>query len=76
MRARRRPKVVLAGLACLVIGVLGLVGAALATTAAFLGWNLAMGLYVWRRLGLAPGVFAGFCPGHSTSIMHSVRDER
>jgi len=58
------------------IGTLGLVGAALATTVAFLGWNLAMGLFVWRRLGLAPGVFAGFCQGHRTPTTHMSSERR
>jgi O-antigen/teichoic acid export membrane protein len=41
----------------------GLTGAALATAAAFLAWNLAMGLFVWHRLRLVPGVFGIFSYG-------------
>jgi len=42
----------------------GLRGAAIATTMAFVAWNIAMGLFIWRRLGLLPSVFAG---GHLRS---------
>jgi O-antigen/teichoic acid export membrane protein len=33
----------------------GLAGAAMATSAALIGMNIAMGLLVWRRLGVMPG---------------------
>ncbi len=42
------------------IGVLGLAGAAVATTTTLIVWNAAMALFVWRRLRLLPGVLAVF----------------
>lgn len=47
--------VVNGGLGVLLIPVLGLTGAAVATTAALVVWNVAMALFVWRVLGLVPG---------------------
>jgi hypothetical protein len=40
------------------IGFLGLTGAAISTTATLIAWNVAMAVFIWRRLGLRPGVFA------------------
>jgi O-antigen/teichoic acid export membrane protein len=37
----------------------GLVGAAVGSTLALVLWNAAMALFIWWRLGLLPGVFAG-----------------
>jgi O-antigen/teichoic acid export membrane protein len=48
------------------IRAFGLIGAAIATTVSFLGWNLAMGLFVWRGLQLLPGVLASFAPQGSS----------
>ncbi len=42
------------------IGVLGLTGAAIATTTTLILWNGAMALFVWHRLRLLPGVLAIF----------------
>ena len=36
----------------------GLAGAALATTMAVIGWNAAMGFWIWRYLHLLPGVLS------------------
>jgi O-antigen/teichoic acid export membrane protein len=44
----------------LLIGGMGLTGAAIATTAALIVWNLAMAVFVWCRLGLVPGPMAHF----------------
>ena len=40
------------------IGLLGLTGAAIATTMTVVGWNAAMALLIWRYLGLIPGGIA------------------
>jgi len=42
----------------LLIGGMGLTGAAIATTAALIVWNVAMAVFVWRGLGLVPGPLA------------------
>ena len=42
------------------IGVFGLNGAAIGTAAALIVWNVAMALFLWRRLGLMAGVLAFF----------------
>jgi O-antigen/teichoic acid export membrane protein len=44
----------------LLINFMGLSGAAIATTTAFIVWNAAMALFVWRSLHLIPGVLAYF----------------
>lgn len=49
-----------AALGWFLIGVLGLTGAALATSTALIAWNLAMALFVRRRLRLVPGPMAHF----------------
>jgi len=38
----------------------GLDGAAIATSASLIIWNTAMALFLWRRLGLLPGIAATF----------------
>jgi O-antigen/teichoic acid export membrane protein len=40
------------------ISLFGLVGAAIAYTAALIAWNVAMAFFVWRRLRLLPGPLA------------------
>lgn len=40
------------------IGLFGLSGAATATGATLVAWNVAMGLFLWKRLHLLPGVLA------------------
>lgn len=57
---------ILVGIA--IIPALGLAGAAIATMLAFVAWNLAMGLFIWRRLRLLPGVLASFRPGQAASV--------
>jgi O-antigen/teichoic acid export membrane protein len=42
----------------LLIGSMGLTGAAIATTTALIIWNVAMAVFVWRGLGLIPGPMA------------------
>jgi O-antigen/teichoic acid export membrane protein len=44
----------------LMIGPLGMTGAALARTAMLIAWNVAMGVFVYRRLRLMPGLLASF----------------
>ena len=46
-------------LGVLLIQVIGLTGAALATTAALVVWNVTMALFVWRALGVVPGPASG-----------------
>lgn len=50
-----------AGAGAVLIQLMGLTGAALGTTVAFIGWNIVMSLFLWRRLKLFPGVLAIFC---------------
>jgi len=40
------------------ISLFGLTGAAIASAASLMMWNLAMALFLWRRLSLLPGVLA------------------
>jgi O-antigen/teichoic acid export membrane protein len=48
-------------LVCVVlINLVGLTGAAIATTVTLIAWNLAMAAFIWRRLQLLPGVLAMF----------------
>jgi len=42
------------------IGLLGLTGAAIATAVTLIIWNMAMALFLWRRMQLLPGVLAMF----------------
>jgi O-antigen/teichoic acid export membrane protein len=44
----------------LMIDSLGMTGAALARTATLIAWNVAMGVFVYRRLHLVPGLVASF----------------
>ncbi len=65
MTGHERPAVVLlvVSVAFNVVAAVGLIrffgldGAAIATTATFVMWNLGMGVFVARRLSLVPGVF-------------------
>lgn len=44
---------------CIVlVGLFGLTGAAISTTAAFVLWNVAMAAFIWRHLSLRPGILA------------------
>lgn len=45
-------------LSAALIARLGPVGAALAATGSLLGWNAMMALFIWRRIGLPPGLLA------------------
>ena len=42
------------------IYLFGLVGAAIASTMTLIVWNVAMALFIWRRLNLLSGVLALF----------------
>lgn len=44
-----------AALGCILIRSMGLTGAAIATSAAFIAWNASMAVFVRRSLGLVPG---------------------
>lgn len=44
----------------LLIGGMGLTGAAIGTSTALIVWNLAMAVFVWHKLGLVPGAMAIF----------------
>jgi O-antigen/teichoic acid export membrane protein len=43
-------------IAALLVGSMGLLGAALASAASLAGWNCFILAMVWRRLGLRPGL--------------------
>jgi O-antigen/teichoic acid export membrane protein len=45
---------------CVFIAILGLTGAAVATTIALVVWNVAMGCFISRHLQLTPGIFGMF----------------
>ncbi len=47
-------------LSTVLIGRLGLTGAALATAASLILWNVGMAAFTWRKLKLVPGVLAVF----------------
>jgi len=49
-----------AAASAVLIGLFGLTGAAVATAATLIVWNLAMALSLWRRLNLLPGILAIF----------------
>jgi len=49
-----------AGASALLIGTFGLAGAAIGTAVSLVVWNVAMALFLWRRLNLLPGVLAIF----------------
>jgi len=42
------------------IGLFGLTGAAIASAATLIIWNLATALFLWRHLSLLPGVLASY----------------
>jgi O-antigen/teichoic acid export membrane protein len=44
----------------LMIDSLGMAGAAVAMTATLIAWNVAMGVFIYRRLLLMPGLVASF----------------
>jgi O-antigen/teichoic acid export membrane protein len=52
--------VVNAGASAVLIDVFGLAGAAIGTAVSLVVWNVAMALFLWRRLNLLPGVLANF----------------
>jgi O-antigen/teichoic acid export membrane protein len=41
----------------MLIYLIGLTGAAISTSAALVIWNMSMSAFIWRRLGLVPGVW-------------------
>ena len=53
-------EVVNVGVSAFLIARFGLTGAAIGTAVSLVIWNLAMALFLWRRLGLLPGVLASF----------------
>lgn len=53
------------------ISVFGLAGAAIGTAATLVVWNLAMALFLWRRLALTPGVLASCRPGLAKAARRS-----
>ena len=44
----------------LMIGAFGIIGAAFATTLTLVGWNVAMAIFIQKRLHLTPAVVALF----------------
>jgi O-antigen/teichoic acid export membrane protein len=49
-----------AAASAVLIGAFGLAGAAIGTAVSLVVWNVAMALFLWRRLNLLPGVLAIF----------------
>ena len=49
-----------AGASAVLVHMFGLTGAAIGTAVSLVVWNLAMALFLWRRLNLLPGVLAIF----------------
>jgi O-antigen/teichoic acid export membrane protein len=49
-----------AGASAVLVGMFGLTGAAIGTAVSLVVWNLAMALFLWRRLNLSPGILAIF----------------
>jgi O-antigen/teichoic acid export membrane protein len=49
-----------AAASAVLIGLFGLGGAAIGTAVSLVVWNVAMALFLWRRLNLVPGVLAIF----------------
>jgi O-antigen/teichoic acid export membrane protein len=47
-----------AGASAVLIGLFGLAGAAVGTAMSLIIWNVAMALFLWRRLSLLPGIVA------------------
>jgi O-antigen/teichoic acid export membrane protein len=52
--------IVNAGASAVLIGMYGLAGATIGTAVSLVVWNVAMALFLWRRLNLLPGVLAIF----------------
>jgi len=52
--------IVNAGASAVLIAIFGLAGAAIGTAVSLVIWNVVMALFLWRRLGLLPGVLASF----------------
>jgi O-antigen/teichoic acid export membrane protein len=52
--------IVNAAASAVLIGMFGLAGAAIGTAVSLVVWNVAMALFLWRRLNLLPGVLAIF----------------
>jgi O-antigen/teichoic acid export membrane protein len=50
--------IVNAAASAVLIGMFGLAGAAIGTAVSLVVWNVAMALFLWRRLNLLPGVLA------------------
>jgi O-antigen/teichoic acid export membrane protein len=48
------------GASVVLIGMFGLIGAAIGNAVSLIIWNAAMALFLWRGLGLLPGILAGF----------------
>jgi O-antigen/teichoic acid export membrane protein len=46
------------GLSIVLISMFGLTGAAIGTAVSLVVWNVAMALFLWRRLNLLPGILA------------------
>lgn len=49
-----------AGASAVLVAMFGLIGAAIGTAVSLVIWNVAMALFLWRRLSLLPGVLARF----------------
>jgi O-antigen/teichoic acid export membrane protein len=49
-----------AGASAVLIGMFGLTGAAIGTAVSLVVWNVAMALFLWRRLNVLPGLLAIF----------------
>jgi O-antigen/teichoic acid export membrane protein len=49
-----------AGASSVLVGMFGLIGAAIGTAVSLVAWNAAMALFLWRGLQLLPGVLAIF----------------
>ena len=49
-----------AGASAVLVGMFGLIGAAIGTAVSLIIWNMAMAVFLWRRLNLLPGVLAVF----------------
>lgn len=54
------------------IAAFGPVGAGIAAAVSLLAWNAAMALFIWRRVGLVPGVLQMLCP-LATPASHEAR---
>jgi hypothetical protein len=54
----------------------GIEGAAIATALTLIGWYAAMGFFVWRRLGIVPGVSAGLRGASVPRVVSQCAPER